>query len=189
MNQMFNKLISTLTLSTMLLHSIFGCCTHHAHACDQSHADGNDPGAAAVLEHVDDEHPAHSHSNHRRCSNHDREPGAEIDSSADHLPSTSSLDETVHHNAVENRTSCHGTTQDSHAPCPQECDGRDCCFTLASPVKTPSPEDVRLCFPLSAEVLAAIYSADVNVTDARDPGPPAGRASCRCRPMTQVWQL
>lgn len=176
-------------MSTMLLHSIFGCCTHHAHACDQSHADGNCPGAAAVQEQADDEHTAHAHSNHPGCSNHNREPGPEIESSSADLPSNSALYQAVACHPVENRTICHDTTEDSHAPCQQECDGRDCFFTLASPVKTPSPEDVRLCFPLSAEVLAEISGADVNVTNPSDPGPPAGQASCSCRPMTQVWQI
>lgn len=35
---MFQTLASILTMSAMLLHSILGCCSHHAHACEHGHS-------------------------------------------------------------------------------------------------------------------------------------------------------
>lgn len=172
---MFQSLTSILTLSAMLLHSILGCCTHHAHACEHGHAvegcvAGHDEHEG---EHVGQSHDGHGHDHHRNHG-HDDDDGHEHDGL------------TVAH---EDGHGDHESQECPHGPCGFDCEGADCTFTQSSKVKTPMPGDGGLWFPLAITDEFVSPVTGFVLADRADSGPPrASTASC-CRTMTQVWLI
>ncbi len=162
---MFRFLTTATTVSVMLLHSILGCCTHHAHACEHGHsveecAVGDE---ADVARHSGDVHRHHV---------------SERDYDAEHGIA-----------AHDGEHGDHESGECPHGPCGQECQSGDCTYTPSSKVKAPTPADGQVWFPLAvtAHLNAAIPGsrfpgrAEVGFSDAS--------AACCCRTMTQVWRL
>jgi len=168
-------------MTAMLLHSIFGCCSHHAHACEHGEA-----VAQCQAEH--DEHRSefpevahqdHHQAGHEGCSAtpEESEHGCREDSHSG--PQTAHLDD------HEDR----GSLPDPHAPCQQNCNDGDCRFTLSSAVKTPAPDEGQLSFPASeTTVCTAVCCAGLS---ARRAGfEPSGMLPDRhARALIQVWRL
>jgi hypothetical protein len=165
---MFRLLTRAATVSAMLLHSIFGCCTHHAHACEHGHAVENCMARHEAHDSVGTGHEHHSHRHH--IVEHDR--GPEHQAVADH-------DGDGEHESHE----C------PHGPCGHTCQGDDCIYTLSSKVRPPLPTEGSLWSPLAiAEPFVTSVTASLFPGRA-ETGPPAALAACCCRTMTQVWRL
>lgn len=178
---MLSNVTSILTMTAMLLHSILGCCSHHAHACEhgestarcQAEHDQRHPEGLAAG-HVDD-HEA----GHETCSatSDESEHGCREDSHS--RPQTAHLDD------HEDR----GSLPDRHAPCQQNCDDGDCRFTLSSAVKTPAPDEGQFSFPPSATTgCVAVCCAGLSARHATS-GPPGMLPDEYGRALTQVWRL
>lgn len=170
---MFRSLTSILTLSAMLLHSILGCCSHHAHACEHGHAVencavGHDGHEGEIVHH------GHDHGHHRH---HDDEG----DCDAEHglaAHGDGHVDDESH--------------ECPHGPCGHECQGGDCTYTQTSNVKTPAPADGGLWFPLPIveQFVSALNGLNgLLLPGQAETGPPDALAACCCRAMTQVWRL
>jgi len=183
---MFRNVTSILTISAMLLHSILGCCSHHAHACEH----GSSVGECAV------EHDEH-HSDVAEAAHDEREDG---DHEQGGHQNCSSVDDHAQHGhgdvvhdtpmvAHEDGRGDDDSPQHPHEPCPQNCAGGDCSFTQSSQVKTPTPDDGRLSFPVAATIVAATSIAGHVSAHHADAGPPGSVVPSRRRPMTQVWLI
>ena len=178
---MFSNVTSILTMTAMLLHSILGCCAHHAHACE--HAESAVRCQAEHDEsHCEDSavaHNDHDETGHKAC--HAASTVAVSDCRAvAHL-----VPETVEVNVDEGRES----VPHPHQPCQQNCDDGDCRFTQSSVVKTPSPDEGRLSFPVFAVADAgSMGRTQVSALRADSRPPDALAGECR-RPMLQVWRL
>lgn len=174
---MFQSLTSILTMSAMLLHSILGCCTHHAHACEHGHVvegcvAGPDQHADHRVELSDAGHEDHGHQDHGK----NRDDGHEHDRGG-----LTTADEDGHDD--------HESDECPHSPCGFDCEGGDCTFTQSSRVRTPTPGDGGLWFPLAiAHEFVSPVTGLIHV-DRSDTGPPRASAACCCRTMTQVWRL
>jgi len=156
---MFRLLTQAMTVSAMLLHSIFGCCTHHAHACDHGHTVEN---CAARHEAAEPASSRHDHGLHRH------------------------LDTRPEHDADRHE---HRSDDCPHGPCSHECQNGDCMFTLSPRVKSPTPADGCRWFPLAiAEPFLAVAAGPLFAAHAEPAPPDALATSCR-RTMTQVWRL
>ncbi|MBI1315063.1 hypothetical protein GC176_27545 [bacterium] len=159
---MFQSLASILTVSVMLLHSILGCCSHHAHACEHGHAVEN---CAAWHDGNEGEIACHGHQRH-----HGDEP--------DHGLA-----------AHDDGHGDHESHECPHGPCGHECQGGNCTYTQSPKVKTPALADGRLWFPLSmVEQFVSALNGSL-LPGQSETGPPDALATCCCRPMTQVWRL
>jgi hypothetical protein len=158
---MLQRSISFLAMTALLLHSIFGCCWHHAHA--DAHAIGaNEAG------------PNHNDSQHVvPCAHHCH---VSLDSDAEQLG-----------HAAHHRDS---NSPEPHAPCQQDpCDGDVCHFALPLHVKVPSPGESA--FTHAAQTTAAVALSCAGQADCYGPGAVSAHAStcCCARTMTQVWLL
>jgi hypothetical protein len=178
---MFSHVTSILTISAMLLHSILGCCAHHAHACE--HGVSVVECAVEHGEHHSDvaevAHDDHEHGDHQNCS------GA--DEHAEH--GHGNVDHGTPMAAHESGRGDHDSPPHPHDSCPQNCEGGDCSFTQSSQVKTPAADDGQLSFPIAATIVAAISIAGHVSAHHADSGPPGVVVPSCCRPMTQVWRL
>ncbi|MFT5328512.1 MAG: hypothetical protein ACI8P0_006425 [Planctomycetaceae bacterium] len=178
---MFSNVTSILTLTTMLLHSIFGCCSHHAHACE--HGESVAQCQAEHDEHRSEvrevAHRDHHEAGHEGCSTtpEESEHGCRGDSHSG--LQTAHLDD---HEVSESQP-------DPHAPCQQNCNDGDCRFTLSSAVKTPAPDEGQLSCPASATTVgAAVCCAGLSPRRA-DSGPPGTPPDNCARALIQVWRL
>lgn len=174
---MFQSLTTILTMSVMLLHSILGCCTHHAHACEHGHVvegcvAGHDQHESHGAEHSGDGHDDHGHQHHGEK----RDDGHKHDH--DGL--------TVSH---EDGHDDHESDECPHGPCGSECEGGDCTYTQSSKVKTPVPGDGGLSFPVAITHEFVSPVTGLTLVDRSDTGPPKACAACCCRTMTQVWLI
>ncbi len=175
---MFSKLTSILTMTTMLLHAVLGCCVHHVHACE--HESSSEECQAKHVEHhsaqAEIAHADHSGEGHTGCSSH---------SNADNHESRNDVEGTLLSEHEE-----HDSVPQPPSPCQQNCDGGDCRFTQSPEVKTPSQNDGRLCCPstLAAASMAASCRNEFEHSAAKSRPPHAPVTDC-CRPMTQVWRL
>jgi hypothetical protein len=175
---MFSNLTSILTMTAMLLHSILGCCAHHAHACEHGQS-AEKCQAVHVGHHADEAENAragHPGEGHAGC--------------------TSQIDDGNHgcrHDADGTQVSAHeehDSSKHPQGPCQQNCDGGDCRFTQSPEVKTPSLEDGRLCCPSASAAFSMAPSVHfASEYFAADSGRPRTLATGCCRPMTQVWRL
>lgn len=181
---MFNSFISTLTMITMLLHAVFGCCTHHAHACEDGHADGSCRGPV-----VESAQETHHHGNHAGCDRPDDAADIGHHSAAKHSAACSGHQPVQQDTVALNDVRGPLKPEHSDAPCRRSCEGHDCSFTLASSVKAPSPDNVPLCFPEPASRIAEAHRCANGLLVAIDSGPPVTEFGPGCRPMTQVWRL
>ena len=76
---LMNSVSSILTLVTVLIHSVLGCCWHHEHACDFGHDHGQ---AVAVHTHDIDDHDHHDgHHHHGHHQDGDDQPAPDDDHS------------------------------------------------------------------------------------------------------------
>ena len=173
---MFQSLTSILTMSVMLLHSILGCCSHHAHACEHGHVvEGCVAGhehESHLVEHSDADHEVHGHQHH----------GEKRDDGYDHDHdglTVAHVDGHDHHESHE----C------PHGPCSFECVGGDCTYTQSSKVKTPAPGDSGLWLPLAITNEFVSPVTGLILADRFDTGHPRASAACCSRTMTQVWRL
>ena len=170
---MFSNLTSILTITAMLLHSILGCCSHHAHACEHGQFVGKCPvehgehdSRSSEAAHADEEH-----ADHHACADAGRD-----------------ADEPLEAECESGLGSC-GMPERSQDPCQQTCDGTDCSFTQSSEVKTPAPDDGRLIFPATTLLVSGVLLAGCLSANPVDSSPPDGVAYCCCRSMTQIWRL
>ncbi|MDA1163743.1 MAG: hypothetical protein O3B13_11630 [Planctomycetota bacterium] len=178
---MSSSLTSILTISAMLLHSILGCCWHHAHACEHGVSVGDcavehDEHHSVVPEAAHDEHEAGDHQN---CSG--------VDAHAHHGHGNVDHDTPLVANEDGHRQD--DSSRHQHDSCPQNCEGGDCSFTQSPQVKTPAPDDGQLSFPFAAAILAGAPMAGHLSAHYADSGPPGSPAASCCRTMTQVWRL
>jgi len=170
---MFQSFTSILTLSAMLLHSILGCCTHHAHACEHGHVvEGcvveHDEHESDHVDLLDEGHGHDGHQHHGEKSEHDHD-GLAV--------------------AHEGGHGDHESQECPHGPCSFDCDGGDCTFTQSSEVKVPAPGDGGLWFPLPIPHEFVSPDTGLILADRSDSRPPkAATASC-CRAITQVWLI
>jgi hypothetical protein len=103
-------LISTLVATAVALHSVLGCCWHHAHA-----AEGCEP-TAQVAGHDEHEHEVASQESEHPCGCPHRH-AADL---ADERPAA--LAEDCRHGDLEHGDLQHGE-HDHGGPCPQPCPG------------------------------------------------------------------
>ena len=179
---MFSNLTSILTMTAMLLHSIFGCCAHHAHACEhgrsaeECHAEHveqhSEVAEIAQTGHLDASHQSQGHAD---CSSHgdDGNHGCRDAAGGKQIAADEERDSSPH----------------PQGPCQQKCDGGGCSFTQSAEVKPPSPNEGRLGFPASAAVLADVADLGHVSTFRTDSGPPGKLVAICSRPMLQVWRL
>ena len=176
---MFSNVTSILTMTAMLLHSILGCCTHHAHACEHGES-----VVRCQTEH-DECHPEdfevarnlHQGAVHEACHSAPKTSVTHCRGIDHQVPETFQADNEESHESLP------------HSPCRQNCEDGDCLFTQSSVVKTPSPDEGRLNFPVFAVADAGLpgrTQASVRRADSRPPDTLAGEC---CRPMLQVWRL
>lgn len=180
---MFQSMTSILTMSAMLLHSILGCCSHHAHACEHGHTvetceSGHDEHAGDRCERNADsehgyQHEGHIHRGADGCLHENSE-------SVEHSEQLTAAELAHDHDDVP---AC------PHGPCQHECAGDGCSFTQTSEVRTPAPDDVG--FALSG-AFASVHSTPVSggySAEFADAGPPGLSVACCDRPLLQVWRL
>jgi hypothetical protein len=179
---MFQFLASILTMSLMLLHSLLGCCTHHAHACEHGHVvedcvAGHEqhkghraeiPEAGHEFEKAHGDHCEHHHGEKRDGHEHDH----------DGLTA-----------AHEDGHDDHESHECPHDSCGFDCEGEDCTYTPSSKVKTPTSGDSGLSFPLAITHEFVSPVTGLILVDRSDTGPPKACSACCCRTMTQVWRL
>lgn len=175
---MFSNLISILTMTAMLLHSILGCCAHHAHACE--HGQSAENCQPEHVEHHADEAknaPAvHLGEGHAGCT-------SRVDDGDRGCRDEADGTQAIAHDK-------HDSSKHPQGPCQQNCDGGDCRFTQSPEVKTPSLEDGRLCCPSASAAFSMAPSVQFAFEYfAADSRPPRALATGCCRPMTQVWRL
>lgn len=168
---MFQSLTSILTMSAMLLHSILGCCTHHAHACEHGHVV---EGCVAGHDEHESEHVEQSHEEH----GHDHQHGEKSEHEHDGVAV-----------AHEDGHGDHESQECPHGPCGFDCEGGDCTFTQPSKVKTPNPADSGLCFPVAITHEFVSSVTGLVLKDRSDSGPPRALSACCCRTMVQVWLI
>ena len=169
---MLQSLTTILTVSAMLLHSIFGCCTHHAHACEHGHTV---EGCVVGHEEHEAENEDHGHDHgHHRHDGHEDARDAEHGLGVTH----------------EGGHGDHGPHDCPHGPCGFDCEGGDCTYTQSSKVKTPAPGDGGLWFPLAiTHEFVSPVTGLLLLADRADSGPPRASVACCCRTMTQVWLI
>ncbi|NQV23247.1 MAG: hypothetical protein HQ518_02670 [Rhodopirellula sp.] len=161
---MFSNATSILTMMAMLLHSILGCCSHHAHACEHGLS-----VSGCQAEH------------HEHCREAEQ---------ADHIGHQHQGDRHDHH-APQSVVDDHSddSAGHSHEPCRRSCEGGDCRFTQSSQVKTPTPDEGRLSAPAATPAVAdSLIAAQVSAVCV-DAGPLRDSAAGCHRLMTQVWRL
>lgn len=174
---MFSHVTRILTMTAMLLHSIFGCCSHHAHACEHGEST-----AQCQAEH-DEDYSEFS----------------EVDHQAGHESCSAAPEESQHECHADSHCGLQaaqldgdedpGSLPDPHAPCQQNCDDGDCRFTLSSAVKTPTPDEGQLsCPPSATTVCATVCCAELSAGRA-DSGPPGMLPDEHVRALFQVWRL
>ena len=135
---MSRNVTSILTMAAMLLHSILGCCAHHAHACEQVESavrcQTEHNGLHAEVSEV--AHDEHRRAAHKDCHSAPRETVTHC-RGMDHQVQEPNLvgDDEVHEPLP-------------HSPCQQSCDDGDCRFTQSSVVRTPSPGEGQLICPV-----------------------------------------
>ena len=173
---MFQSLTSILTMSAMLLHSILGCCTHHAHACEHGHV-----VEGCVAEHDEHEGESAGHSDDGHGDHGRQHHGEETDAGHDDHDGLTVAQEDGHDD--------HETHECPHGPCGFDCEGGDCTYTQSSKVKTPAPGDAGLWFPLAITHEFVSPVTGLFIADRADSGPPRAAAACCCRTMTQVWLI
>ncbi len=120
---MSRRLISTLTVLAMLLHSILGCCAHHAHAeeCQAAHALCNHSEHESTQS--DSEVESDEDGKHKGCHHQHDESDADTESSS----------------AVGTTVFC---CSHENGPCPQhQCDDSQCRFDKTSVTESPRPND------------------------------------------------
>jgi len=177
--RMFRFLVTSATMSAMLLHSILGCCWHHAHSCGHDHAE-----ETCLAEY--DGHADAGHSEHACAARHDL---TDSDHAVHQHELTAELTATGPVlSAVPAGCDCAVNTC-PHAPCRHTCDGGSCAFTPVVEFRTPVPDHAGtgLCgLFAAAHVPPAARRLSLGTADT---GPPGLSAACCCRPMTQVWRL
>ena len=184
---MSHNMTSILTTVAMLLHSIFGCCAHHAHACehadpvagcqaehDEHHSSASEVAGASEVAHAENHGAAHDD-----CSTTSERAGHDGHEVAPRF------EEGRHSDSHEDG----GSLPHRHAPCQQNCDEGDCSFTQPSVVKTPLPDAGKLSFPVIAATVSGLIGCAQASASRTDAGPPHARADECCRPMFQVWLL
>lgn len=179
---MFQSMTSILTMSAMLLHSILGCCSHHAHACEHGHA-------VETCDSGHDEHVGHHRDRdvHKHGSQHQGH-AHHADSGCRHKTSVTAED-------IEQPLMAESEHEDRrlpacpHAPCEHDCGSGDCSFTQTSNVRTPTPDDARAGLSgVFASAHVTPMSVGISATFA-DSGPPGLSVNCCDRPLLQVWRL
>lgn len=176
---MFSKVTSILTMTAMLLHSILGCCAHHAHACEHVESAVRCQTEHDECHSEDSEVARNPHHGaaHKDCHSAAKTLVAHCRGADHQVPETFQADNEESHESLP------------HSPCRQNCDDGDCRFTQSSVVKTPSSGEGRLNFPVFAVAdsgLPGRTQASVRRADSRPPDSLAGEC---CRPMFQVWRL
>jgi hypothetical protein len=175
---MFSKLTNILTMTAMLLHSILGCCAHHAHGCEHgSSADECHSEHVEHHEHASDvAHSCHHEADDSAC-------GSDADDAARESRGDINCQQQLAHVG-------HESPPHPEGPCQQNCDGGDCRFTQSPEVKTPSLQDGRLCCPSAPAAFSLAppfrFAAESLAAESR---PPRALTTGCCRPMTQVWRL
>lgn len=174
---MTRRLISSLTAFAMLVHSILGCCWHHAHATESQ------SGAAPCTHFEDGSSQSDSKPDSRKQTEHTGCGHEHDESEADHSNDTSS-------SAAESTDT---NSSHEHGPCHHsQCDEGNCQFTKTPVSVTPCPDDggVQLFVVLPLANLGRIGSnfgfTCLEVTQS----PPGSWCAQHCAaPVTQVWRL
>ncbi len=169
---MFDFLVNLFTASAMLVHSIFGCCSHHAHVCEHGHE-------AEKCQHADD-----------RSSNAESAEKNEATHSCGHHHHHSATSDTA--DATEEVTkSDESSEQCPHEPCDHSCDGDQCVFASQfDKVEPPASDQVSLVDLVSIQSACLATSGGQYTAKRHAEAEPTGMlTACRCRLITQTWLL
>jgi len=171
---MARRLVSTLTTLAMLVHSMLGCCSHHAHAdeCQTAHAlcDHSEHESSQS----DSEVGFEEDSEHKGC-------GHQHDESASENESSSAVDTTL----------CFCSHERGQCP-HNQCDEDDCRFVKTSVTATPRPGDdgkTAFAFLSIADLGLAQSLSEAARLEVVKSAPGRWCADLCAAPVTQVWRL
>jgi len=172
---------SLLALLPMLLHSILGCCWHHAH--QSSCGPGNyGPGNTKTICQSSVELPAGTHTDHAASPCHNHEHG------------TSSSEELPPDECPTNKRPCDKCPEDKYPgePCPESpCDEGQCLFASTSTGVAPqmfSLESAWCNFFVAIVEQSASAGSPIAASHEFLDGRLSGSAG-QCRALTQVWLI
>ena len=176
---MFRNLLTIVTMTSVVLHALLGCCVHHAHACC-SHGHGAEV-AMADSNHVHDHHHGHSHAHHGHSHDHGSDGGHQAGCPQRGVDADSSTCDCFDNQAGEPCSGSHGPHESCDEPnCNIVSDQRD--LSVQLPVSfdwTPLLLDLHL---VTSQDLNARRTEAFSPSDLASAYPPI-------RLQKQVWRL